>query len=53
MYVLIVIKNQLYKVRGLDLSYLLSEDFNCRMNKDSLIFRFNQILNRKSVSLYS
>ena len=38
MQVLIAIKNQLYKLRGIDLSCLFSEGFNCLMNEDSLIF---------------
>ena len=36
---LIAIKNQLYKLRGIDLSCLFSEGFSCLMKKDSLIFR--------------
>ena len=36
---LIAIKNQLYKLSGIDLSSLFSEGFDSLMNRDSLIFR--------------
>ena len=35
---LLAIKNQLYKLKEINISCLFSEGFSCLMNKDSLIF---------------